>query len=70
VDRNVEAGDADKIAMYWEGNEPDQDGKLTYSELLDKVCQVNTQQYHVACPSCMQTWSNCFGMLCGSWPII
>ncbi|KAM3386811.1 hypothetical protein ACQJBY_009994 [Aegilops geniculata] len=23
--------------MYWEGNEPDQDGKLTYSELLDKL---------------------------------
>ncbi|XP_051206107.1 acetyl-coenzyme A synthetase, chloroplastic/glyoxysomal isoform X1 [Lolium perenne] len=40
VDRNVEAGDGDKIAMYWEGNEPDQDGKLTYSELLDKVCQL------------------------------
>jgi hypothetical protein len=27
--------------MYWEGNEPSQDGKLTYSELLEKVCQVN-----------------------------
>ncbi|CAM0904790.1 unnamed protein product [Alopecurus aequalis] len=40
VDRNVEAGDGEKIAMYWEGNEPDQDGKLTYSELLDKVCQL------------------------------
>uniref|UniRef100_A0ACD5UXA5 Uncharacterized protein n=1 Tax=Avena sativa TaxID=4498 RepID=A0ACD5UXA5_AVESA len=40
VDRNVEAGDSEKIAMYWEGNEPDQDGKLTYSELLDKVCQL------------------------------
>jgi len=40
VDRNVEAGNGDKIAMYWEGNEPSQDGKLTYSELLEKVCQV------------------------------
>jgi acetyl-CoA synthetase len=40
VDRNVEAGNGDNIAMYWEGNEPGQDGKLTYSELLDKVCQV------------------------------
>jgi acetyl-CoA synthetase len=37
----VEAGNGDKIAMYWEGNEPSQDGKLTYSELLEKVCQVN-----------------------------
>lgn len=41
VDRNIESGDGDKIAMYWEGNEPGQDGKLTYSELLEKVCQVN-----------------------------
>ncbi|KAM3245191.1 hypothetical protein ACQJBY_056488 [Aegilops geniculata] len=40
VDRNVEAGNGDKIAMYWEGNEPGQDGKLTYSELLEKVCQL------------------------------
>jgi acyl-coenzyme A synthetase/AMP-(fatty) acid ligase len=40
VDRNVEAGDGEKIAMYWEGNEPGQDAKLTYSELLNKVCQV------------------------------
>ncbi|ONM62613.1 Acetyl-coenzyme A synthetase chloroplastic/glyoxysomal [Zea mays] len=41
VDRNVEAGNGDKIAMYWEGNEPSQDGKLTYSELLEKVCQLS-----------------------------
>ncbi|KAF2945083.1 hypothetical protein DAI22_02g191500 [Oryza sativa Japonica Group] len=40
VDRNIEAGNGDKIAMYWEGNEPGQDGKLTYSELLDRVCQL------------------------------
>lgn len=40
VDRNVEAGNGDKIALYWEGNEPGQDGKLTYSELLEKVCQL------------------------------
>ncbi|KAF8667330.1 hypothetical protein HU200_053005 [Digitaria exilis] len=40
VDRNVESGNGDKIAMYWEGNEPSDDGKLTYSELLDKVCQL------------------------------
>jgi hypothetical protein len=39
--------------MYWEGNEPSDDGKLTYSELLDQVCQVNLHsllaiQMHVA----------------------
>jgi len=40
VDRNIESGNGDKIAMYWEGNEPGQDAKLTYSELLEKVCQL------------------------------
>ncbi|PAN38449.2 hypothetical protein GQ55_7G128000 [Panicum hallii var. hallii] len=40
VDRNVESGNGNKVAMYWEGNEPSQDAKLTYSELLDKVCQL------------------------------
>ncbi|KAJ1279342.1 hypothetical protein BS78_04G148400 [Paspalum vaginatum] len=40
VDRNIESGNGDKIVMYWEGNEPGQDGKLTYSELLDSVCQL------------------------------
>jgi len=41
VDHNIESGNGDKISMYWEGNEPGQDGKLTYSQLLEKVCQVN-----------------------------
>lgn len=40
LDRNVEAGNGGKVAIYWEGNEPGQDGQLTYAELLDKVCQV------------------------------
>lgn len=40
LDRNVEAGLGDKIAIYWEGNEPGYDGTLTYSELLQKVCQL------------------------------
>ncbi|GJM85130.1 hypothetical protein PR202_ga01554 [Eleusine coracana subsp. coracana] len=37
VDRNIEAGNGDKVAMLWEGNELGQDGKLTYSELLEKL---------------------------------
>ncbi|KAF5725605.1 putative acetyl-CoA synthetase [Tripterygium wilfordii] len=40
LDRNVEAGLGDKIALYWEGNEPSFDGSLTYSQLLDRVCQL------------------------------
>jgi len=40
LDRNVEAGLGDKVAIYWEGNEPGLDGTLTYSQLLHQVCQV------------------------------
>ncbi|XP_078154877.1 acetyl-CoA synthetase [Carex rostrata] len=40
VDLHVSAGNGDKVAIYWEGNEPDQDGQLTYSQLLDSVCQL------------------------------
>ncbi|KAG0459676.1 hypothetical protein HPP92_022804 [Vanilla planifolia] len=47
LDRNVEAGSGDKVALYWEGNEPGQDGKLTYKELLKKVCQLANYLRHV-----------------------
>lgn len=40
LDRNIDVGNGDKVAILWEGNEPGQDGKLTYRELLEKVCQV------------------------------
>ncbi|KAJ8752246.1 hypothetical protein K2173_003882 [Erythroxylum novogranatense] len=40
VDRNVESGNADKIAIYWEGNEPGFQDSLTYSQLLQRVCQL------------------------------
>ncbi|KAL5700486.1 acetate--CoA ligase [Ranunculus cassubicifolius] len=40
LDRNVEAGNGSKIAIYWEGNEIGQDDSLTYSQLLQKVCQL------------------------------
>ncbi|XP_026385761.1 acetyl-coenzyme A synthetase, chloroplastic/glyoxysomal-like [Papaver somniferum] len=40
LDRNIDAGNGDKIAMYWEGNELNHDGSLTYTQLLHKVCQL------------------------------
>ncbi|WVZ05601.1 hypothetical protein V8G54_018947, partial [Vigna mungo] len=40
LDRNVEAGLGDKVAIYWEGNEPGLDGTLTYTQLLHQVCQL------------------------------
>lgn len=40
LDRNIESGNGDKIAIYWEGNEPGLDSSLTYNQLLARVCQV------------------------------
>ncbi|KAA3478403.1 acetyl-coenzyme A synthetase, chloroplastic/glyoxysomal-like isoform X2 [Gossypium australe] len=40
LDRNIGAGLADKIALYWESNEPGFDATLTYSQLLQRVCQL------------------------------
>lgn len=37
LDRHVLAGKGDKVAFYWEGNEPSESIAYTYSELLDKV---------------------------------
>uniref|UniRef100_A0A8B9S6R4 Acetyl-coenzyme A synthetase n=1 Tax=Apteryx owenii TaxID=8824 RepID=A0A8B9S6R4_APTOW len=40
LDRNVDEKKlGDKIAFYWEGNEPGDSAKITYNELLHKVCQ-------------------------------
>ncbi|MFS8032597.1 putative acetate--CoA ligase [Helianthus anomalus] len=40
LDANIKSGNGDKIALYWEGNEPDVDGSLTYKQLLERVCQL------------------------------
>ncbi|XP_023746814.1 acetyl-coenzyme A synthetase, chloroplastic/glyoxysomal [Lactuca sativa] len=40
LDKNVESGNGDKVALHWEGNEPDVDGSLTYRQLFEKVCQL------------------------------
>jgi acetyl-CoA synthetase len=40
IDRHVEAGLGDKIAIYWEGNDTGVDSTLTYKELLERVCQL------------------------------
>lgn len=46
LDRNIESGNGDKIAIYWEGNEPGVDGTLTYNQLLARVCQVFFHAHH------------------------
>jgi len=39
LDRHVEAGHGDQTALIWEGNNPDEDSKVTYKELMDDVCR-------------------------------
>ncbi|XP_010901861.1 acetyl-coenzyme A synthetase, cytoplasmic isoform X2 [Esox lucius] len=40
LDRNIhERKLGDKVAFYWEGNEPGDEMKVTYRELLQQVCQ-------------------------------
>ena len=40
LDRHVEFGDGDKTAIIWEGNNPSEDKKFTYSELLFEVKKI------------------------------
>lgn len=37
LDRHVEDGHGDQTALIWEGNDPEEDKKFTYSELKDEV---------------------------------
>ena len=37
IDRHVESGYGNQCALIWEGNNPEEDKKYTYSELLDEV---------------------------------
>jgi len=39
LDRNVDNGHGDKVAFYWVGNDPDDRGSITYSQLLAEVCK-------------------------------
>lgn len=37
LDRNVNKGLGNKIAFYWEGNDPSDQGQITYAEMLESV---------------------------------
>jgi len=39
LDRNVENGHGDKVAFHWVGNDPKDNGEITYSQLLAEVCK-------------------------------
>lgn len=40
LDANIAAGNGDKTALLWEGNDPGFDASLTYNQLLHRVCQL------------------------------
>jgi len=40
LDRHVEAGRGDHVAIIWEGDDPSQDARVTYRELLERVCRL------------------------------
>ena len=39
VDRHVEAGSGDRVAIYWEGEPVGDNRTLTYAQLKDEVCR-------------------------------
>ena len=39
VDRHVEAGLGDRIALIWEGDDPGESESITYGDLLERVCR-------------------------------
>jgi acetyl-CoA synthetase len=39
VDRHVEAGNGDRVALHWVGEPADDTRSITYAELQDEVCQ-------------------------------
>jgi acetyl-CoA synthetase len=40
IDRHVLNGDGDKVAVIWEGDEPNTNMQYTFEQLLGKVCQI------------------------------
>ncbi len=40
LDRHIEAGRGDQVAIIWEGDDPNSDSKVTYAELHEQVCRI------------------------------
>jgi acetyl-CoA synthetase len=40
LDRHVAAGRGGEVAIIWEGDDPGQDARVTYRELLERVCRL------------------------------
>ena len=40
IDRHVQAGNGNRVALLWEGDEPGENRKITFSQLLEEVSKV------------------------------
>ncbi len=40
LDRHIEAGRGDQVAIIWEGDDPNSDSKVSYAELHEQVCRI------------------------------
>jgi acetyl-CoA synthetase len=40
LDRHIEAGRGNQVAIIWEGDDPNSDSKVTYTELHEQVCRI------------------------------
>jgi acetyl-CoA synthetase len=40
LDRHLEAGRGEQVAIIWEGDDPNSDSKVTYRELHARVCRL------------------------------
>ncbi len=40
LDRHIEAGRGNQVAIIWEGDDPNSDSKVTYAELHEQVCRI------------------------------
>ena len=39
VDRHINAGKGDKVAIYWEGDNPNESRTITYNDLVEELCR-------------------------------
>lgn len=45
LDKHVNEGRGDNVAILWEGNDVGHEMRLTYRDVLKKTCQVRGQMY-------------------------
>ena len=59
VDRHVDAGNGDKVALHWVGEPADDTRDITYADLLDEVCRAANALPSSACRRATGSRSTC-----------